>query len=557
MVQRWIACFVVAVLTTAHVAMAQKPIVKGWHLLDEEQDGYYGISLQKAYDFLKGRKSEPIIVAVIDSGIDTTHEDLKPILWRNTKDNNANGIDDDHNGYPDDALGWNFLGNRKGENVEKESAEAARLYHVLAPVFEGKNPDSNLLSPKEKQDYQLWLQVQKAISVSDDDRFLLKILVATRRTMLMYDSIIAMQWNKHEFTPAELETFVPQSPEARKAKLNLLRLYTLLQVEADQTNVEFMDGMNEFIKQKEDIIYLKEQPATNYRQQITGDDETNWHSRNYGNSDVMAGTAMHGTHVAGIIAAVRNNGIGIDGIADNVRILPLRVVPNGDEHDKDVALAIHYAVDQGASVINMSFGKALSPQKHWVDEAIDYAASKDVLLVHAAGNDALMIDSIPQYPSPFFNNGKRAPNFITVGASSDNSIRGSLIADFTNYGPKTVDVMAPGVKIYATVPTGNKYAFLQGTSMAAPVVSGIAAILRSYFPQLSAVEVKQVIEQSVDTRYSDKVFPKPGGEKKETLTLREACKTGGVVNAFNAVQLAARFIESKYPSKTVHPSTRQ
>lgn len=546
-------CFLVAAISV-QVTQAQQPIQKGWHLLDEEQDGYYGISLQKAYDFLQGRKSQQVIVAVIDSGIDTTHEDLKPIIWRNTKDNNANGIDDDKNGYPDDALGWNFLGNRKGENVEKESAEAARLFHALAPQFDNRQIDSNLLSPEARADFRLWLQVQKAVAVTEEDRFMLKILNATSRTMLQYDSIIAAQWDKHEFTPIELETFIPQSPEARKAKLNLLRIYTLLQVEPEQTNVEFMEGMREFIQQKEDIIYLREKPTTNYRLQITGDDENNWQSRNYGNADVMAGTAMHGTHVAGIIAAVRNNGLGIDGIADNVRILPLRVVPNGDEHDKDVALAIRYAVDHGASIINMSFGKGLSPQKHWVDEAIAYAASKNVLLVHAAGNDATFIDTVPQYPTPFLNNGTKAPNFITVGASSDNSIKGGLIADFTNYGPQTVDVMAPGVKIYATVPTGNKYAFLQGTSMAAPVVSGIAAMLLSYFPQLTAVEVKQLIEQSVDTRYSDRAYPKPGGEKKEKMTLREACKTGGVVNAYNAVQLAAQLIESKHNSKSVTSS---
>jgi len=282
--------------------MAQQPIQKGWHLLDEEQDGYYGISLQKAYDFLKGRKSQTIVVAVIDSGIDTTHEDLKPILWRNTKDNNANGIDDDKNGYPDDALGWNFLGNRKGENVEKESAEAARLFHALAPQFDNRQIDSNLLSPQAKADFRLWLQVQKAVAVTEEDRFILKIMNATSRTMLQYDSIIAAQWGKNEFTPIELETFIPQSPEARKAKLNLLRIYTLLQVEPEQTNVEFMEGMREFIQQKEDIIYLREKQTTNYRLQITGDDENNWQSRNYGNADVMAGTAMHGTHVAGIIA---------------------------------------------------------------------------------------------------------------------------------------------------------------------------------------------------------------------------------------------------------------
>ncbi len=537
--------FLPVLLASTIFVAAQKPVVKGWHLLDLHNDGYFGISLQKAYDFLDGKKTSPVVVAVLDGGIDTTHEDLKQVLWNNPQEIAGNGIDDDKNGYVDDVHGWNFLGNPKGENVEKESSEAARLYHILSPVFEGKITDTAHLDEKQKEQYKLWLQVNKAIQVTDEDRFLLKIVQATQKTMLGYDSIICAQMGVKEFTVADLENFTPKDSEGKKAKLNYIRIFSLLQIEPEETNLEFMEEIGEFIATKEDLIYLKERPAINFRQQITGDDEDNWQSRDFGNGDVMGGSSLHGSHVSGIIGAIRNNNIGINGVANNVRIMSVRVVPKGDEHDKDVALGIRYAVDNGAKIINMSFGKTVSPKKKWVDEAIRYAASKDVLIIHAAGNDGIDLDSVEQYPSAIFNDGVEASNIITVGASSDSSIRGGLIADFTNYGIHSVDVLAPGVKIYSTVPPGNGYSFQQGTSMAAPVVSGIAALIRSYYPKLTALEVKHIIEASVDTTLKHEFFPKPGGEKKEKLLMMEACKTGGIVNAYNAVVLADKVSKSK------------
>lgn len=523
---------------------AQKPIQKGWHLLDWETDGYFGISLAKAYELLKGKKSEPVIVAIIDGGIDTTHEDLLPVLWRNKRDNNANGKDDDNNGYPDDRFGWNFLGNRQGQNVEKESSEAARLYHLLKDKYEDKPIEPAKLSGAELSEYQLWQQVQKAIQVSEEDRYLLKVLEATRRVVLQFDSTVAAAMGVTEYNSIELENFKPRDSESRKAKTNLLRMFNLLQVEPEKTNLEFLSELDEFIQTNEDLINLRDSPAINYRRQITGDDENNWTSREYGNSDVMGASSLHGTHVAGIVGAVRQNDLGVDGVANNVRLMTLRVVPKGDEHDKDVALAIRYAVDNGAKIINMSFGKPVSPQRRWVEDAIRYAARKGVLLVHAAGNESQDLDSTASYPSAIFEDGTRAPNMITVAASTDFSIKNSLIADFTNYGRYTVDVFAPGVKIYSTVPTGNKYAFLEGTSMAAPVVSGIAAILLSYFPHLQPADLRSIIMQSVDKNYADKPWPRPGDEgRKSKVTITEACTAGGVVNAANAVRLAMEWPE--------------
>jgi subtilisin family serine protease len=254
---------------------------------------------------------------------------------------------------------------------------------------------------------------------------------------------------------------------------------------------------------------------------------------------------MHGTHVSGIIAAERNNSIGVNGIADNVRIMMIRAVPNGDEHDKDIALAIRYAVNNGARVVNMSFGKNLSPQKSWVDDAVKYAESKGVLLIHAAGNDAENVDSVDNFPNPNFKNSHmQAKNWITVGASSDplaEETFKSYTASFSNYGKKEVDVFAPGTRIYSTLPGGNRYGNLDGTSMAAPVVTGVAALLLEYFPTLSPEEIKYCIEKSA-TMPTAKA-KKPGTD--ELVPLSELSSSGGILNAYGAVKLASAITEKR------------
>jgi cell wall-associated protease len=529
----------------AFKGFGQREVVKGWHLLDKQNDGYNGISLAKAYKFLKNKTSKPVIVAVIDGGVDTSHEDLKAVLWHNDAEIYGNKTDDDHNGYADDYYGWNFLGNINGTNVEKESAESARLYYQLKPWFESGQCDTTCLKSDEVQKYQLWKRVNKVMEVTAEDKFTLKLVQATAKAAGIYDSVIRSEWHVVHYSADELETFKPQSPEAKKAKMSYLRFIELLQMDRDMTNTEMFDELNDYIEKQQDMMRAKDSPVINYRRTVTGDDETNWYTRQYGNGDVMGKSSMHGTHVSGIIGATRNNGVGIDGIANNVKIMNIRSVPNGDEHDKDIALGIHYAVDNGAKVINMSFGKDVSPQKPWVDEAIRYAACHDVLLVHASGNESENLDMQENYPSARFSDATVASNVITVGASGDSSIKCGLVADFTNYGAETVDVMAPGVKIYSTVPTGNGYSFLQGTSMAAPVVSGIAALIREYFPMLSAVEVKEAIESSVDDSMKNEYYQLPGGTKKEKIAFGNLCKSGGIVNAYNAVVKAQEIMIAK------------
>lgn len=508
---------------------------KGWHLLDKETEGFYGISLDKAYKFLKASNlvGKEIIVAVIDSGIDTLHEDLKPVLWVNKGEIPGNGIDDDKNGYIDDIHGWNFLGGKDGRNVKEDSYEGARVYHILKEKYKNAEIDTASLSAAEKEEYATWLRAKEKIENTGgiEDLAMMKRVY---ESVLKSDSTLKIALNKEVYTGIELDTFTTNTREERTAKS--LMLYLLRANEQlENSNKDFVEGFGDYVKgqiRKAESID-KAPPA--YRNDIVKDNYYDFNDRFYGNPDVMANTPFHGTHVSGIIAAARNNKIGIDGIADNVKIMTLRAVPDGDEHDKDVALAIIYAVDNGAKVINMSFGKDFSPEKHWVDEAVRYAQQKGVLLVHAAGNDAKNLDSSFNFPNAeFADNQQRASNYITVGASGDLK-NGGLTASFSNYGKDKVDVFAPGVAIYSTIPGGDTYGNAQGTSMAAPVVSGTAALIFSYFPYLTPEQVKYAIKQSASS--PEMPVNIPGTD--DSVNLSEISRSGGILNAYEAVKLAA------------------
>ncbi|MDQ6890659.1 MAG: S8 family peptidase [Bacteroidota bacterium] len=511
-----------------------KETPKNWHQLDKAATGYYGISLDKAYQFVKGKKSKTVLVAVIDSGVDTTHEDLKSILWHNPKEIPGNGIDDDHNGYVDDVYGWNFIGGKDGRNVKEDSYEGARVYHRLKAKYGTLVPDiSSAKTPEERADIEMYTKAKTKIEGDGASAIDLALLKRIYSSMHSSDSILQIAMNKKVFTGNEVDAFTPAQPEVQKAKsiyYGFLKANNAL----DQTNKEFMDGFTEYLSGEERKSEAKTHAPRDYRGEITKDNEADINDKYYGNKDVMAGTPMHGTHVVGIIGAARNNGKGSDGIADNVKIMMVRAVPDGDEHDKDIALAIRYAVDNGAQIISMSFGKDFSPQKKWVDDAVNYAESKGVLLVHAAGNDAKNIDTADNFPNPVFVDGTgRSNTFVTIGASGDPS-NGGVTANFSNYGKKEVDLFSPGVKIYSTLPASN-YGSLSGTSMACPVVAGVAAFLLEYYPDLSAKQLKYVIEKSA-APVNEKV-KLPGTE--ELVNFSDISKTGGLVNAYEAAKLAA------------------
>lgn len=511
---------------------AVKAKKEGWHLLDANSDGYMGISLNKAYELLKDRKSKTVIVAVIDSGIDTLQEDLKPVLWRNPGEVAGNGKDDDGNGYTDDIYGWNFCGSKTGENLDHNSHEVSRVYHNWRSNFEGKKEKQ--IPADQKFLYGQW--VKAADIIEKDYESASKELPEIENLLNIFEmtaKTVAMQLSMTDFGPKDIVPLLSNADEkiAKSAALweDMFKRSGDPAIKQTAILKEVTDYRNS-LKSK---ILRKTDPPVDNRGQLTGDKYTDINDRFYGNNNLSAGSGDHGTLVAGVIAAVRGNNLGIDGIANDVRIMAIRAVPGGDEHDKDVALAIRYAVDNGASIINMSFGKPVSPYKQFVDDAVRYAASKGVLLVHGSGNDGVDITKNIFYPNPVFLDGTRAENYLTVGASGDPTT-GGYAADFSNYSSSEVDLFAPGTYIYSTAP-GNRYLGADGTSLASPVVTGVAALLKSYFPALTPAEMIRILKESGHTIDSEVELP---GEHEKKTSFRKLSSSGRVVNAYDAVKLA-------------------
>lgn len=506
--------------------LSKNSLEKIWYHANQTDYKVNGINTIEAYKFLGNKKAKKIIVAVIDSGTDFEHEDLNENVWVNTQEIPDNGIDDDKNGYIDDVHGWNFLGNADGENIKKETLEMARLYKKYRKL--SKKAEK---TKEEKAFCKKYKHLEKKIE--NEREKTKKELEYANQLIGVYeitDKMLKDYLGKEDYTLEDLEKI--EAGENERLNLSVKFQTSMLESGAD---------MDEFEKAKDHLdekLHYNLNYDYNPRKVIIGDDLSKNDNIFYGNNDIDGDGSEHGTHVAGIIGAVSHNKIGIDGIAPNeIEIMIIRAVPNGDEHDKDVANAIRYAVDNGASVINMSFGKAYSPYKKFVDEAVKYADEKEVLMIHAAGNDAVNIDKVRHYPTKFYEDGTFAKHWITVGASSSD-LELEIPAEFSNYGKKEVDVFAPGVDIYSLLPK-NKYGKNSGTSMAAPVVSGIAALLMAYYPELSALEVKNIIlESAVD--WSNQKVNKPTEKKKNKKTkFKKLSSTGSIVNAYKAVKMAA------------------
>ena len=420
-----------------------------------------GMYTDQAYKMLKNKKSQPVVVAVIDSGVDIEHEDLQGKIWVNPKEIPGNKIDDDKNGYVDDVHGWNFLGNATGENQENARLEKTRIYAKLKDKYDGVDP----------------------VTLLDDSEY------------FMYAN-----------AKAEVEG----------------ELENLAQYKEGLANGQFDAETKKYIEDQLNYnlnIYFDDRS-------LIGDNPDDFTDTHYGNNDVEGPEALHGTHVSGIIAAISGNGKGGDGVAEHVKIMSVRTVPNGDEQDKDVALAIRYAVDNGAQVINMSFGKDYSPHQYEVYQAMLYADTNGVLMIHAAGNDAKDVDVEPNFPTSRYDFQEEGPfnNILTIGASTRTKGEG-MVAEFSNFGAETVDVFAPGLEIYNTVPQ-SAYMNLQGTSMAAPMVAGAAAMLKSYFPSLDMWTIKTILLESA-TVYTGFGFPSKS-------------VTGGIINLKNAVKMCKK-----------------
>ncbi|CAN5528899.1 S8 family peptidase [soil metagenome] len=508
------------VLLTAYIQLLPaQQLPDSWFNLDPAKDKVMGVSTNKAYDgLLKGKTAVTVIVAVIDGGTDIEHPDLKTNIWTNTQEIEGNGIDDDHNGFIDDMHGWNFIGGKTGD-VQYDQLEKTRIFKKYFPIFEN-HPDVVKARPEE---YKLYVKAKESfLKERADVETNIEQLTITRNWMEKVKKSIGKDSLKVEDVIAYPEA---DSLLLKKKERIIRAMSTGNTFESLLTNMENSIKANQI---KFDYNYNADFDARS----IVGDNYEDVSEHNYGNNSLKGPESRHGTHVAGIIGAIRGNNVGMDGVADKVQLMILRVVPNGDERDKDVANAIRYAVDNGAKVINMSFGKNFGFNKIAVDEAVQYAISKDVLIIHAAGNEALNLDSAIRYPNPIYQNkkGNAWKYWIDVGAVAANGTPGV----FSNYGKKYVDLFAPGVKIYSTLPD-NDYGNLNGTSMAAPVCAGVAALIRSYFPKLTAPDVKKIMMKSVTPIKEEVQLP---GKKEIKVKWSALCKSGGVVNAYQAVLIA-------------------
>ncbi len=531
-----VAMFIGVTSFAQQATTAVKPTTeqKAWQHESFEDKGVYGVNTKKAIKFLESKKRKPseIVVGVLDSGVEITHPDLKDNIWTNKKEVAGNGKDDDKNGYVDDVHGWNFIGGKDGKNVDGDTLELTRLYVKYKDLFEtSKDAASNKTKyAKEFEDFQK-IKPEFENKLAEAKQYSAQFGEIKKSFQKPIDALIK-EWGDKPLNSDNMLAFKPKSPDTGFA----MQIFGMVPKEAwegksmKEFATKFMDEINEGEKHYSDQVNFNLNTQLNPRT-IVGDNYADKTERIYGNSDVDGPDALHGTHVSGIIAAKTNNGIGMDGVAGEgyVKIMSVRTVPNGDERDKDVANAIRYAADNGAKILNMSFGKPYSPEVQIVRDAFKYAEKKGLLLIKAAGNDNQDVDTNDNFPTIFNEKGEAlVKNVITVGANTID--KDNLKASFSNYGKKSVDVFAPGAEIHSTVPNKDgEYKDLDGTSMASPVVAGVAALVWSHYPKLTAIDIKQIIMESVN----------------KNASLADLSVTGGVVDAYKAVQLAEKMYVAK------------
>jgi subtilisin family serine protease len=532
--------FLLILVLLSFVAYSQPESVSTVDSLDKKYYNWFNLSpdekiqgawVDKAYtELLNSRKpAKKVVVAVIDGGVDINHPELTGLIWTNSDEIAGNGIDDDNNGYTDDINGWNFIGGANGDNILYETMEYVRILKELTPKY-GNIADKGEVAPSDMANYELYLKVKKEYDDEYNNYSTQKTNITNFEERIKRPrEIIQKYLNKEKFTIEDLKGIKSDNELVKLSKDYLLDRY--------KTGFTF-EWLDSYKKHINEYLDYRLNMDFDPRSTIVKDNPTDINDRNYGNNDVKGPRPFHGTACSGIIAANRANGIGIKGVASNAEIMVLRAVPDGDERDKDVALAIRYAVDNGANIISMSFGKYYSLYSRYMDDAIRYADEHNVLLIHSAGNESSNVDEVPNFPSPNFVGGGVAKNMITVGATTYKADK-KFCGSFTNYGKKNVDIFAPGVDIVTTFPE-NKYSQGDGTSYAGPVVSGVAAMVWSYFPNLTASELKDILLKSA-TKYPKLkvIVPNKEGLKDKTY-FTELSTSGGTINAYQAIQEAIR-----------------
>jgi cell wall-associated protease len=510
--------------------------LRNWQNLDINKDTLAGISLNRAYqEIIKNKKGIQIAVAVLDTELDINHEDLKSSIWINKKEIPDNDIDDDENGYTDDVHGWNFLGNKKGEVILNQNLSCTRVIRHFKKQFD-KNGGKEQFNGNKKDS----LLYHKALNICKEE---FKNSESSKKRAAFYT----------KGYPMALATIKRYFPDEKYTYRQVDSLYKVYENDKNRQLGDDIYFMRDVMKYSFNQLYFdnfskKSDDEFNttfndsyHDKDITGDDEDDLTDTNYGSNNVSKNSkwVYHATQVSGLIAANRENNIGLQGFSNTIKIIPLCIIANGGtDVDKDQALAIRYATDNGAKVINMSFSKSVSVHPDWLKEALIYAEQRDVLVIKSAGNNTQDNDKEIIYPTDYDEETglEFCNNLITVGAITSHNDK-SFLANFTNYGKKNVDIFAPGQDLYTTDATRG-YVSNRGTSLACAITSGVAALIRSYYPKLTAKQVKQII---LDSGVAYDLQVQVPGEKEGVLKpFSEMSKSGKVVNVYNALLMAEK-----------------
>ena len=525
-----------------------------WYNCSFDKDGVYGAEVNKAYDFLKGKKiKKRPVVALIGSGMDIEHEDLKQAIWVNPKEK-ADGKDNDKNGLVDDINGWNFLGGKDGQVMEATMREGDREFLRLKDkyadyIFDGKNYNkvidgklTKVADPENIEEYNYYRNQVLPESPMAGTYSGWQLTYVLKAYADKFDQMMKERFPGKELTEADFSIcYDPKAPRDSLSEVSFMMCamgFGVYKTDKWETVYAGIKSGAQIEQAKAEYERKVGQFGADGRKDIIGDNYLDINDNKYGNNVLLTADAAIGTMEAGIIVAKRENGLGGNGIMDQAEIMTLRVAANGEPYLKDIALAIRYAVDHQADIIMLPVQNTLYPedQKKWISEALEYAESKGVFCVTPAWEGAQDLAVETYYPNRWMTGKKELTNLMVV-CSSDKNGNPSMNS---NYGAKEVDLYAPGMEIYSTY-TGDTYQSGTGLGLAAATTVGVAALIKAYYPHLTGTQIRNILLETVTSRKDaevEKGIIVDGKPTQDLFLFGDLCLSGGIINAYQAVVAA-------------------